>query len=39
VPMGNQYGTDTGESGGEGSGSDHTMFAVIRDHSDPAIYW
>lgn len=39
VPMGLQYGTDTGENSGEGSSADHTMFAVIRDHSDPALYW
>ncbi|CAE7509573.1 cbh [Symbiodinium microadriaticum] len=39
VPEGFQYGTDTGETSGEGSGADHTMFGLIRDHSEPAIYW
>lgn len=41
VPMGFQYGTDTGEtsSSGEGEGADHTMWGLIRDHREPALYW
>lgn len=39
VPMGDQYGTDSGDAGGEGSSADHTIFAVIRDHADPALFW
>ena len=39
VPYGKQYGTDTGEASGEGSGADHTMWGLIRDHSSPALYW
>lgn len=39
VPMGYQYATDTGDNSGEGSGADHTMWAMVRDHSNPAIYW
>lgn len=39
VPYGNQYGTDTGESSGEGNNPDHTMWAIIRDHTTPALYW
>jgi len=39
VPMGLQYGTDTGEASGEGSNSDHTMWGLVRDHKDAAIYW
>lgn len=39
VPMGEQYGTDTGESSGEGGGADHTMWGIIRDHSNPSLYW
>lgn len=39
VPMGNQYGTDTGEASGEGGGADHTIWGMIRDHADAAIYW
>ena len=38
VPEGEQYGTDSGESSGEGDG-DHTSWAVIRDHATPALYW
>jgi penicillin V acylase-like amidase (Ntn superfamily) len=38
VPQGNQYGTDSGDSSGEGDG-DHTSWAVIRDHATPALYW
>lgn len=38
VPEGEQYGTDSGDSSGEGQG-DHTSWAVIRDHSTPALYW
>lgn len=38
--QGNQYGTDTGEDGGEGgSNADHTMFGLVRDHKHPALYW
>lgn len=39
VPMGFQYGTDTGENSGEGGNADHTMWGVIRDHHEPSIYW
>jgi choloylglycine hydrolase len=39
VPMGMQYATDTGDNSGEGSGADHTMWGLMRDHADPAIYW
>jgi hypothetical protein len=38
VPQGDQYGTDSGETSGEGN-ADHTVWGVIRDHADPAIYW
>lgn len=39
VPMGDgQYGTDSGDSSGEGD-SDHTMFGIVRDHADPTLYW
>lgn len=38
VPEGEQYGTDSGDSSGEGQG-DHTSWAVIRDHNTPALYW
>lgn len=33
-----QYGTDSGETSGEGEG-DHTMWGLIRDHSSSTIYW
>jgi len=39
VPEGDQYGTDTGMSSGEGESGDHTKWAVVRDHLQPAIYW
>ena len=39
VPMGLQYATDTGDNSGEGSSADHTMWGLVRDHSNPAIYW
>jgi len=39
VPMGEQFGTDTGDKSGEGSSNDHTVFALIRDHYSPALYW
>eukprot|EP00981_Chlorochromonas_danica_P008419 scaffold2188_cov182-Ochromonas_danica.AAC.9 len=39
VPLGEQYGTDTGDSSGEGTNPDHTLWAVIRDHATPALYW
>jgi len=38
VPEGNQYGTDSGESSGEGD-ADHSVFGIIRDHATPALYW
>jgi len=39
VPMGEgQYGTDSGDSSGEGD-ADHTVFAIIRDHASPSIYY
>lgn len=38
VPMGNQYGTDSGDESGEGN-ADHTVWAIVRDHNDPTIYW
>ena len=37
--QGFQYGTDTGEASGEGGNADHTMFGLIRDHKDPALFW
>lgn len=37
--QGFQYGTDTGEASGEGDNADHTMFGIVRDHKNPAIYW
>eukprot|EP01036_Dinobryon_divergens_P029114 gene29114-38175_t len=39
VPQGDQYGTDTGDDSGEGSAADHTVWAVIRDHAEPALFW
>ena len=39
VPQGDQYGTDTGDESGEGSAADHTVWAVIRDHAEPALFW
>jgi choloylglycine hydrolase len=36
VPMGEQYGTDSGK--GEGQG-DHTQYGVIYDHANATIYW
>jgi hypothetical protein len=39
LPEGNQWGTDSGESSGEGSEGDHTVFGLIRDHAKPALYW
>lgn len=38
VPMGEQYGTDSGDSSGEGH-NDHTQWALIRDHYNKAFYW
>lgn len=38
VPMGDQYGTDSGETSGEGD-ADHSVFSIIRDHASPALYW
>lgn len=39
VPMGAQYGTDTGENSGEGTDNDHTIFGMVRDHKNPTFYW
>lgn len=39
VPMGEQYGTDTGDGSGEGNAADHTNYGLIRDHFEPAFYW
>lgn len=39
VPMGEQYGTDTGEASGEGSLADHTNWGIIRDHHNAVLYW
>ena len=39
VPMGNQYGTDSGKSSAEIGSSDHTVWGVIRDHVDPTVYF
>ncbi len=38
VPMGDQFGTDSGTSSGEGEG-DHTIFGLVRDHVTPTLYW
>jgi choloylglycine hydrolase len=38
VPMGDQYGTDSGETSGEGE-ADHSVFGLIRDHATPTLYW
>eukprot|EP00900_Chrysochromulina_parva_P024099 jgi/Chrpa1/6322/Chrysochromulina_OHIO_Genome00014229-RA len=39
VPMGNQYGTDSGKSSAEIGSADHTVWGVIRDHVDPTVYF
>ena len=39
VPMGRQYGTDTGKGSGESVLSDHTQWALIYDHDKKDIYW
>jgi len=39
VPMGKQYGTDTGKASGEGNSNDHTIWGLIRDHQTPTLYW
>jgi choloylglycine hydrolase len=39
VPMGNQYGTDSGDSGNSEGDGDHTVWGIVRDHKDPTIYW
>lgn len=39
LPMGYQYGTDTGEDSSEGSDPDHSVWGIVRDHNDPSIYW
>jgi choloylglycine hydrolase len=36
VPMGDQYGTDSGSVEGDG---DHSVFGLIRDHGNKIIYW
>jgi choloylglycine hydrolase len=38
VPMGEQYGTDSGETSGEGN-NDHSQWGLVRDHSNAVIYW
>ncbi len=38
VPMGEQYGTDSGETSGEGD-ADHSVYGVIRDHANPTLFW
>jgi penicillin V acylase-like amidase (Ntn superfamily) len=38
VPMGNQFGTDSGAKSGEGSG-DHTLYGVVYDHLGKKLYW
>ena len=35
VPMGYQYGTDSGSS----SRQDHTIFGLVRDHANRVLYW
>jgi len=42
VPMGEQYGTDSGNGGGhsgEGRSGDHTLWGVVRDHGNQSIYY
>lgn len=39
VPMGDQFGTDTGKSSGESDSGDHTQWALIYDHDNTEIYW
>ena len=41
VPPGAQRATDTGASSGEGGGGegDHTLWGVVRDHANRAVYW
>jgi len=39
VPMGNTPGTDSGHSSAELGLSDHSLFGVVRDHAEPAVYW
>ncbi len=39
VPEGDQYGTDSGDSGASEGAADHTVWAIIRDHADPTLYW
>jgi penicillin V acylase-like amidase (Ntn superfamily) len=39
VPEGMQYGTDSGDSGASEGSEDHTTWAIIRNHVEPALYW
>jgi penicillin V acylase-like amidase (Ntn superfamily) len=39
VPMGAPPGTDSGPRSAEMGDFDHTVFGVIRDHQQPALYW
>lgn len=39
VPMGNQYGTDSGDSGSSEGEGDHTVWGVVRDHKNSILYW
>lgn len=39
VPMGNQYGTDSGDSGSSEGDGDHSVWGVVRDHKNPTLYW
>ncbi len=38
VPMGDQWGTDSGAKSGEGKG-DHTLYGVVYDHIGKTLYW
>ena len=38
VPMGDQFGTDSGAKSGEGKG-DHTLYGVVYDHLGKQLYW
>jgi penicillin V acylase-like amidase (Ntn superfamily) len=39
VPMGAPPGTDSGPRSAEMGDFDHTVFGVVRDHANPAVYW
>ena len=39
VPMGEQYGTDSGKRSAEMGTSDHTLWGVVRDHATPTVYY